>query len=91
MMFKIQDEKGKVFNKVENPAVVYDRKTFTMIKIGERETMLEYHQFVEQTYRNAGFIEQAEDTTFMDLPPDQEIIDKVFQNTGYIEQLLKTI
>lgn len=86
-MIKIQDGKGILYNMTENPAVVFDKECGTLYKIGERETMLIYFQFLSESYRNAGYDYIANDMTFMELPHDQEEVDRVFQNSGYIKQL----
>lgn len=87
MMIKIQDEKGILYNMTENPAVVFDKECGTLYKIGEKETMLIYFNFLFESYRNAGYDYIANDLTFMELPLDQEEVDRVFQNTGYIKRL----
>lgn len=86
MHFEIRDEKT-VYNKVENPAVVFDRETGTLHRIGERETMVEYFNTASGKYRDKGFHAEADSLTYMELPKNQAVIDKVFQNTGYIKIL----
>lgn len=88
-MFEIRDGKGKVFNRVENPAIVFDRDTFTLLKIGELEEMQNYWELVTQTYHNGGFLNMVKATTLMELAHDQEEINRVFQNTGYIKHLYR--
>ena len=86
-MFLIQDEKGTVFNRVKNPAAVFDRESGTLHKIGENENMVTYYNMVQDKYRSAGFHDIADDVTLMDLPKDQVEINRVFQITGYIKRL----
>lgn len=86
MKFEIRDEKV-VHNTVENPAAVFDRESGTLHKIGERENMLAYFNDTHDKYRDNGLHHDAENLTYMELPEEQEEIDKVFQITGYIKKL----
>ncbi|WP_078598565.1 hypothetical protein [Evansella clarkii] len=91
MKFEIRDEKGEVYNQVENPAAVFDLESGTLQKIGEADKMQETFNFMNDTYRTAGFHEMADDLRYMELPKDQKEIDKVFQNTGYIKRLYERV
>lgn len=86
-MFLIQDEKGTVFNRVKNPAAVFDRESGTLHKIGEKENMVATYNFMQDKYRSAGLYDIADDLTLIDLPKDQVEINRVFQITGYIKRL----
>ncbi|MCM3109977.1 hypothetical protein [Lederbergia lenta] len=88
-MFQIRDGSGKVFNRVNNPAVVYDSNDSVLLKIGEKETMQQFFEFVQNRYRAYGFHDMANDIALMELPKDQEEIDKVFQICDYIGKLHK--
>lgn len=90
-MFLIRDGSGKVYNKVIIPAVVYDAKDSVLLKIGEKEEMETYFETVQNQYRFFGFNEMADDISFMELPKDQETIDKVFQICDYIGKLHKRV
>ena len=85
-MILIRDGK-EVYNRVTRPAVVFDRETGTLMKIGEWEVMEEYFHKTQDEYRAVGYHEIADDVLLMELPNDQEIVDKVFQNTGYLKVL----
>ncbi|MGX1195760.1 hypothetical protein [Metabacillus sp. SLBN-84] len=87
MIFEIKDEQGFIHNKVTNPAAVFDKDSGTLHKIGEREEILDYFNAMNEAYRGAGFHDIADDLHYIELPKDQEEIDKVFQITGYIKVL----
>ena len=89
--FEVRDGQGKTFNTLTKPAVVFDKSSGTLHKIGEYADMLNYFSISEGAYRKAGFTDIADDVTLMELPRDQEIIDKVFQNTGYLLTLYKNL
>lgn len=91
MKFKIKDDKGEIFNTVEHPAAVFDRETGTLHKIGNRETILEQFNVITEAYRAHGFHDIADDVIYMELPKDQEEIDRVFQITGYIKRLYEKV
>lgn len=88
-MIEIRDEKGEVFNRVERPAVVMDRDCGTVLIIGEWETMETYFEDLQKKYRELGFDEAADDIVLVELPKEQEEVDKVFQNTGYMLRIYK--
>lgn len=89
-MFLIRDVSGAVFNEIKNPAAVYDGKLSVLLKIGELEEMGQYFNLVQNLYRNHGFNDIADDIYIMELPKNQEEIDKVFQICDYIGKLHKT-
>lgn len=89
--FEIRDEIGHTFNTVTNPAVIFDKSTGTLHKIGEFADILNHFDVMQAAYHNAGFAGIADDITLMELPRDQETIDKVFQNTGFVLTLYKQV
>lgn len=88
MTFLIRDN-TRTFNKVKEPGAVMDAKTGTLLKIGEYAVMEEYWGFVREQYINAGFNNMAEDVVLVQLPKDQDIIDKVFNISDFIGTLYK--
>ena len=90
-MIKIRDSKGEIFNEVKNPAVVADkspRGNYIMLKIGEREDMEKYYDTVVSNFEKMKFPQFAKDLCLVDLPKEQEIVDRVFQTTGYIDRFI---
>lgn len=87
-MFLIRDiSSGRVYNKVNNPAVVFDCEDGVLHKIGEREKMIKFHEDMQSRYKEFGFHDIADDIKFMDLPKDQDEIDKVFNICDHIKRL----
>jgi hypothetical protein len=84
--FEIRD-RTIVYNRVKNPAVVFDRESGTLHRIGERKAMLTYFNSESKKYRANGLHNEADNLTYMELPKDQQEIDKTFQITGYIKKL----
>lgn len=88
-MFLIRNEQGEIYNKVSEPAVVVDLAVNTVLKIGEYSDMEDYFNFIVDRYNTAGFPEMAHDLAVMNIPKDQEEIDRIFLNSGYIEKYTK--
>lgn len=88
--FKIRAN-GEIFNRVSRPACVFDRENGALLKIGEFDEMKQYFHNTTAVYRSHGFNEIASDIVFMELPKDQDEIDKVFQITGYVTRLYNTL
>jgi hypothetical protein len=90
MMFEIRDQ-SKTFNRVASPYAVYDGRDSVLLKIGEKESMESYFETIQASYRFHGLDEEADDICLMELPKDQEEIDKVFQICDYIGVLHRQI
>jgi hypothetical protein len=84
--YRNKESQMETFSKVKNPAAVFDKADGTLLKIGEKEFMEDYYKKIQGVYRQNGFHHMADDIVMIDLPKDQEIIDKVFQITGYIKR-----
>lgn len=87
MKFEIRDENGVVYNRVENPAAVFDSDSGTLLRVGDREAMLAFFNLTNEKYRMTGFHDIANAMVYMELPKNQQEIDRVFQITGYIKNL----
>lgn len=87
MKFEIIDGNGVIYNRVENPAAVFDKESGTLNRIGERDDMLTYFNMASGQYRANGHHHIADELTYMELPKNQQEIDRVFQITGYIKRL----
>ncbi|MFV1457551.1 hypothetical protein [Bacillus mycoides] len=83
-MFKIKDSNGMVYNRVKNPAALYDAELSVLHKVGESEFIASEYTRMVGMYRNAGLHEEADALQTLDLPHDQNEIDKVFQICDYI-------
>lgn len=88
-MFMIRDGSGKVYNEVKRPTAVYDSNCSVLLKIGEWDKMVNFFDHIQTVYRSHGFHDMANDICLMELPNNQEEIDKVFQICDYIGQLHK--
>jgi hypothetical protein len=75
---------------VTEPVVLFDGEVFTMLKIGNRESVVAYYEesVKKCQQRNSDLFESW---ILMDLPKDAEILDKILQNTGYLESFYKKV
>lgn len=84
--FLIRDSLGNVFNKVNDPAVIVDNNI--LIKIGEYNDMLEYLEVMKEKYYKGGYIEFADNLSVIKVPKNQQEIDKIFNNSNYIDKYI---
>lgn len=86
MGFLLRDSK-KVYREVEEPYAVFHKGCGTLFRIGEKIEMESYFDSVTNRYRAFGFHGEADEITLMELPKDQEEIDRVFGIVDYIGRL----
>lgn len=86
MSFLLRDNK-KVYREVEEPYAVFHKELGTLLKIGEKEEMHSYFENITSRYRAFGFHQEADEITLMELPKEQEEIDKVFGIVDYVGRL----
>lgn len=77
-----------VYNELTEPAILFDNKTFVLHKIHEKNVIAQLFQEWSDAYQKAGFPQMANSLAWMEIPKHQELIDKIFNNTGYIEIFL---
>ncbi len=88
-MLHLKNIKGQVLvDDLENPACFFDKETFTLMKIGERELVKELYNYHRAAYLKGGYNKQADSLVMVDLPKDQDIIDKVFNISGYCKNFV---
>lgn len=83
-VFKVRDSDGMAYSQVKNPAALYDAEFSVLHKIGESAFIAAEYKRMVEAYRNAGLYDEANALQTMDLPHDQEEIDKVYQICDYI-------
>lgn len=81
---------SKVYSRVSNPTVLYDKRDYVLLKIGEREWVNETYEYMRRLYLIFGFIDFANDLAVIELPDNQQLIDDIFQSTGRFEQFIKS-
>lgn len=87
-MFLVRDADGFLFKKLKNPTVVYDKDLFILLCIGEPEAMESAFYRLKQHYNQKGQYRTANDICLLELPKNQDILDKVWQTEGaYLSQI----
>lgn len=84
MAILIRDEKT-IYNSVKTPAVVFDKDLGVLLKIGDYSEMEKYYEITTNIYKERSLNFMVESLILLELPKDQDIVDKVFQNTGYLK------
>lgn len=89
---QIRDE-NQVYQIVQHPAILYDKRDFILLKIGEKEKILKRYEKMRKHYIQSGLEDIACDLAVLELPPNQKLIDDLFQYPGrfqrFVEQLEK--
>ena len=84
----LMDEKDEAIYEVTEPAVLFDKVTFTVHKVGNKDVVQKYFDECIEKCKRAGS-DLYESWLLMDLPKDAEIMDKLLNNSGYMERFLK--
>lgn len=85
----VRDGKGKVYQMLHNPAVLFDKDSGVLHKIGEAQQIKAIHEDYDLKYREKGFHDMANDLTYLELPLDQDLVDNIFQKTGYLKKAIE--
>ena len=98
-MLELRDANGKVYNTIENPAIVYDSDVYTLIKIGEaREVKAYYNRVMACMKSQSSKVDGMPDMkhlvnslVYMEIPRNQELLDKLMNITGFLRQFVETM
>lgn len=85
---QVRDGYGKVYQTLKNPAVLFDKDSGVLLKIGEAHHIAMAHEEYAAKYREHGHHGMANDLTYLELPLDQELVDNIFQKTGYLRSMM---
>jgi len=93
-MIKIRDSKGKIYNKVNNPAIIVDTvdpENYFIRKIGEKEILEEKYKELIKKYKKAGLKEEVKKTILVELPKDQELVDKISNYNSFLKKVVDVL
>ena len=76
---------------VARPTFLYDKTSKTRLKYGEYEDVVKAYELMKETYLLNGFNEMADDLAVVEVEPDQEKIDRLFQSSGVFSQFVDSI
>lgn len=90
--------------KIKRPTVIFDNDNYAMLKIGEYEEIKEYYKTMRKSLNNIDYsklnrklstmglpaLTKPLERSFelMELPRDQDLIDNVMHNMGYLKLYL---
>lgn len=83
----IRDDK-QVFNIARRPTIVFNKRTKTLLNIGEYVEMLDYFNKKKEYLLQEGFASEAQSLEFLELEKDQELIDKILNTPDYLSKIL---
>ena len=78
----------RVVYEVTEPAVLFDKEHFVMHKLGNRENVMVYFDQCIEKCKKANST-MYEEWMVMDLPKDADVMDRILNNTGYLERFIK--
>lgn len=71
--------KGEDSFQLENPCIIYDKSTKTLLKIGELEEMHEVASYLKERYSKAKLQDLISNLVVMELPKDEVEITKILK------------
>jgi hypothetical protein len=88
-MLHVRNNKNQIYlENIETPACFFDKDTFTLMKIGEKVDVEKYFNKYRAAYLKNNAPEMAEALVLVELPKDQDILDKVFNVSRYCKNLI---
>ena len=88
-MILIRDDNGKVYNYCNKPSVIVDTvdpENYFIRKIGEEK----YKKLIEK-YKKAGLKEEVKKTILIELPKDQELVDKISNYNSFLKKVVDSL
>lgn len=85
---------GDILYELTEPAVMflYTEGSMPVIsRLGNKEVVMEEYNSRTEKAKKAGLLDMLSEYYVMDLPLDVEILNKVYNNTGYLMTLLKSM
>lgn len=76
---------------VKRPTFLYDKRLGVRMKYGEYNQVEEIRKSWEEAYRFAGFHEVADDLAVLEVPPNQELVDLLFQSSGVFKDFVQQL
>lgn len=88
----IRDGYGRVFTTTSEPAVVFDLECNVLLKAGSFEAMMHYLSEATTALVEKNTFESkllASCMAVLVLPRNQELVDRIINNTGYLDVYIK--
>lgn len=83
----LKDHNGKIIQSLTSPAAFFDSDSGTLLKLGEAADVLPLYNHHYETLKAYGFTTNADAIVYMNLPLDEELINKIFHCSGYIQRI----
>ncbi|WCK57179.1 hypothetical protein PP175_28745 (plasmid) [Aneurinibacillus sp. Ricciae_BoGa-3] len=85
-IFLMEDESP--LEEITEPAILFDKHSFTVYKMGNREMVKRYY---ESSIQKSLASRLYENWILMDLPKDAELLEKIAHNPGYLETFIRSV
>lgn len=86
---------GQVYNTIKDEvAICYDKDGYILLKIGELNDILGYFEQSREDYLKLETdigSHMARNIAVITIPKNQELVDRIFSTTGYIEIYIKRV
>lgn len=83
----IRDDKGVVIGDVNEPFAVFNKETGELFKIGSFEHVYPFYDTLTTAYFFNEQYDKVQTIEMMSLPKDQDIINDICKNKGFIKEL----
>lgn len=87
MSIPVRNKGGRASHVIGRPAAVFNHKTGVLIKLGEREVLQAFSKVARSSYVVPGYADHPDDITYMELPLDEDIVNRVYHDPGFIKEL----
>ena len=76
---------------VKRPSFLYDKEAGVRLKYGEYDFVYDTYVHYKKAYEDAGFAEMANNLAIIEVKPDQDLVDYLFQSSGRFAEYIKQL
>lgn len=84
-----RDQLAVYLRGVKRPTFLYDKELFVRLKFEEYEDICRFLDSWKEIYQGAGLPKEAEHLAIVEVEPNQELVDDLFQSTGKFELFVR--
>lgn len=75
---------------IPDPTFLFDGECLTRLKFGSRSNVYEYGLMVSMTHFRCGNLKEADALYCVTVPNDQELVDRLMDNTAFFEEYVSS-
>jgi hypothetical protein len=84
-----RDDSTVYVSGVKRPSFMYDKDTGIMLRYGDYAYVYAIYLKHKKAYEDEGFTDVAEALSILEVPPDQNLVDDLFQSSGRFTNYVK--